>query len=148
NEQLSERIARQFPSLLAALWRVYEKAKNDLDRHAPLPFILTACQPALGGSANSDTSSTQDTSVLQSSNPVENNTDVGDDTASISDANLELLRGANGTVIEETITVADGKQILLNAQVNTESVKNVQQYQYEILPVTDELRKTLFTIFW
>ena len=111
-------------------------------------LLLTACQPAPGGSANSDTSSTQDTSVSQSSNPVENNTDVGDDTASISDANLELVRGVNGTVIEETITTADGKQILLNAQVNTESVKNVQQYQYEVLPVTDELRKTLFTTFF
>ena len=73
---------------------------------------------------------------------------VGNDIASISDANMELVRSVNGTAIEETITTADGKQILLNAQVNTESVETIQQYQYEVLPVTDELRETLFTTFF
>lgn len=61
---------------------------------------------------------------------------------------MELVRSVNGTAIEETITTADGKQILLNAQVNTESVETIQQYQYEVLPVTDELRETLFTTFF
>lgn len=73
---------------------------------------------------------------------------LGNDIASISDANMELVRSVNGTAIEETITTADGKQILLNAQVNTESVETIQQYQYEVLPVTDELRETLFTTFF
>lgn len=113
-----------------------------------LCLLLTACQPAPGEPANSDTDSTADTSVSQSGNPVEDGTNVGNDIASISDANMELVRSVNGTAIEETITTADGKQILLNAQVNTESVESIQQYQYEVLPVTDELRETLFTTFF
>ena len=113
-----------------------------------LCLLLTACQPAPGEPANSDTDSTADTSVSQSGNPVEDGTNVGNDIASISDANMELVRSVNGTAIEETITTADGKQILLNAQVNTESVETIQQYQYEVLPVTDELRETLFTTFF
>ena len=100
-----------------------------------LCLLLTACQPAPGEPANSDTDSTADTSVSQSGNPVEDGTNVGNDIASISDANMELVRSVNGTAIEETITTADGKQILLNAQVNTESVETIQQYQYEVLPV-------------
>lgn len=51
-------------------------------------------------------------------------------------------------MMDERITTADGKQILLNARVNTENVENVQQYQYEVLPITDELRKTLFNLFF
>lgn len=113
-----------------------------------LCLLLTACQPAPGEPANSDTDSTADTSVSQSGNPVEDGTNVGNDIASISDANMELVRSVNVTAIEETITTADGKQILLNAQVNTESVETIQQYQYEVLPVTDELRETLFTTFF
>lgn len=111
-------------------------------------LLLTACQSAPDKPTNSDTGNNSDSSVSQSSNPVENNTDAGSDIASISDANMELVRGVNGIAIEETITTADGKQIILNAQVDTENVESVKQYQYEVLPVTDELRKTLFTTFF
>lgn len=110
-------------------------------------LLLTACQSAPDKPTNSDTGNTPDSSVLQFSNPVENNTDAGGDVTSISDANMELVRSVNGTAIEETITMADGKQIILNAQVDTENVESVKQYQYEVLPVTDELRKMLFTTF-
>ena len=111
-------------------------------------LLLTACQSAPDKPTNSDTGNTPDSSVLQFSNPVENNTDAGGDVTSISDANMELVRSVNGTAIEETITMADGKQIILNAQVDTENVESVKQYQYEVLPVTDELRKMLFTTFF
>lgn len=111
-------------------------------------LLLTACQSAPDKPTNLDTGNTPDSSVLQFSNPVENNTDAGGDVTSISDANMELVRSVNGTAIEETITMADGKQIILNAQVDTENVESVKQYQYEVLPVTDELRKMLFTTFF
>ena len=110
--------------------------------------LLAACQPAPDKPTNSDTSSYPDISVSQSSNTDENSTDAGSDIDSISNSNMELVRSVNGTTMNETITTADGKQISLNAQVNTESVENVQQYQYEVLPVTDELRKTLFTTYF
>lgn len=111
-------------------------------------LLLTACQPAPGEPAHSDTSSTPGAPVSQSGNPVENDTDAGNDTAAISDANMKLVRSVNGTTVSKTITTADGKQILLNAQISTESVENVQQYQYKALPVTDELRQTLFSAFF
>lgn len=110
--------------------------------------LLTACQPAPGKPTNSNTENNQDSSASQSSNRDENSTDAGSDIDSILDSNMELVRSVNGTITDETITTADGKQIFLNAQVNTESVETVQQYQYEVLPITDELRKTLFNSFF
>lgn len=110
--------------------------------------LLAACQPAPDKSTNADTSSYPDISASQSSNTDGKSTDAGSDIDSISDSNMELVRSVNGTTMDETITTADGRQILLNARVNTESVEDVQQYQYEVLPVTDELRQTLFNTFF
>ena len=111
-------------------------------------LLLTACQPAPDKPTNSETSSTPDASVSQPSNTIENSADSGSDIDSILDSNMELVRSVNETTMDGRITTADGKQILLNARVNTENVENVQQYQYEVLPITDELRKTLFNLFF
>ena len=111
-------------------------------------LLLTACQPAPDKPTNSETSSTPDASVSQPSNTIENSADSGSDIDSILDSNMELVRSVNETTMDDRITTADGKQILLNARVNTENVENVQQYQYEVLPITDELRKTLFNLFF
>ncbi len=65
--------------------------------------------------------------------------------ASAARENTELIRNVNGSVVEKTITTAAGKKIVFNARVNTENVEGVQRYEYTPLPVTDELRKALFT---
>lgn len=111
-------------------------------------LLLTACQPAPGEPTTPDTSTTPDAAVSQSANLTENDLNVGDDLVSVSETNMELVRNMNGATIEEKIATADGKQIFLDAQVNTENIEKIQQYQYKVLPITDELRQALFAAFF
>lgn len=111
-------------------------------------LLLTACQPAPGEPTTPDTSTTPDAAVSQSANLTENDLNVGDDLVSVSEANMELVRNMNGATIEGKIATADGKQIFLDAQVNTENIEKIQQYQYKVLPITDELRQALFAAFF
>lgn len=87
-----------------------------------MPLSAHGLPAAPGKPTNSNTENNQDSSASQSSNRDENSTDAGSDIDSILDSNMELVRSVNGTTTDETITTADGKQIFLNAQVNTESV--------------------------
>lgn len=56
----------------------------------------------------------------------------------------EILNTYAGTRIEQTIEVADGKSLFLNANINVDGITRVSQYEYVLTDITDELRESLF----
>lgn len=107
-------------------------------------FILTACQAAPSKPADYENSQSIVTLTPQPNQEEEPNNVKGNN----SSANLELVHSSDGTAVEETLTTSDGKKIILNATVSTKNIENIQQYRYELLPVTEELRETLFAIYF
>lgn len=56
----------------------------------------------------------------------------------------EILTAAAGTKVERTIQRADGKELRIDAEVNTEGIAGVSRYKYILQPVTEEIRQSLF----
>ena len=107
-------------------------------------LMLTACQPSPNEKTDAENSPAPINTVPQSNNVEQ--TDINDDLYSTS--NMDLIHSADGTKVEEILTTTGGKEIILNAGVVTQNVEDVKQYQYNLIAVSDELRKPLFQAYF
>lgn len=107
-------------------------------------LMLTACQPSPNEQTDTENGPAPINTVPQSNNVEQ--TDINNDLYSTS--NMDLIHSADGTKVEEILTTTDGKKIILNAGVVTQNVEDVKQYQYNLIAVSDELRKTLFQAYF
>lgn len=99
-------------------------------------LMLTGCQPAPSQSPVSSMSQSKPGNLENS------------DKETAQSSSLELVHSVDGSVIKETLAAAENKKIILNATVSTKKVENLQQYQYNLVSVTDQLRKALFSAYF
>ena len=86
-------------------------------------------------------STAEDKSEAKENNVQTENDDVVDDTLHISD----VLSRSKELSFNEVLTGLDGEINLNNATVNIGNIENIGLYEYKVLPITDDFRKSLFT---
>lgn len=110
-------------------------------------LLLAACQPVPNKPTNSEIVSSPSSSVSISESPT-SNADISVESDALLDTNMSLIRSVDGEMVEETLVTAEGKQIILDAQVSTENVEGLRQYQYIPLQIPDKVRKALFAAYF
>lgn len=110
-------------------------------------LLLSSCQSLSREPVSSESNGKADTITVPSSQSPSASDEKSND-FSLQVENLELIHTSDGTTVQETLTADTGKQVILNAQVDTQAVQELHQYNYELLPVTEELRSTLFTAYF
>ena len=97
-------------------------------------IFLTAC-------VATPPSTAEDKSEAKENNVQTENDNVVDDTLHISD----VLSRSKELSFNEVLTGLDGEINLNNATVNIGNIENIGLYEYKVLPITDDFRKSLFT---
>lgn len=110
-------------------------------------LLLSSCQSLPREPASSESDGNADTIAIPSSQPP-SASDEKSNVFSLQVENLELVQASDGTTVQETLTADTGKQLILDAQVDTKAVQDLHQYKYELVPVTEELRSDLFTAYF
>lgn len=82
------------------------------------------------------------------SQPSDDEPETASPTGTDASLNLEIAHQADGTVVEDTFLSSIGEQLILDAEVHTGQVQNIQQYQYEMQPPSESLRQALFTAYF
>ena len=84
-------------------------------------LLLSSCQSLPREPASSESDGNADTIAIPSSQPP-SASDEKSNVFSLQVENLELVQASDGTTVQETLTADTGKQLILDAQVDTKAV--------------------------
>lgn len=111
-----------------------------------IAFMLSLCLLTACTQAEKDTETVHNSSDAAESTPSDGSTEYhGSSEIDFAGGSVQdVLNASAGMVITETINMADGKSISIDAEINVDGISRVSCYKYIPQPVTDEFRMTLF----